>query len=53
MIEDFYFYLNSGMSAQQAAEQIGARIDGKFLVVDASSEDVSVEYKVDISSLNK
>ena len=32
-VESFYFYVNSGLSYQEAADKVGAKIQGSFLVL--------------------
>lgn len=50
--EDFYFYINSGLSQQEAAERIGAQIQDNKLVLNAEQKDpniiLSIQYIIDL-----
>ncbi len=52
--EDFYFYANSGLSQEAAAERIGAQIQDNKLVLNAEQKDpdiiLSVQYIIDLNS---
>jgi hypothetical protein len=62
--EDFYFYVNSGLSPEEAAERIGAEMQGNILALNAEQKEaarlsfitkkeptviLSVKYRVDLS----
>jgi hypothetical protein len=40
--DNFYFYVNSGLSADEAAQKIGAQIEGNKLVLNAKQETPSL-----------
>lgn len=58
-VENFYFYLNSGLSAEESANKIGAQIEGNKLILNAQQEEsrlfapakkiLSVQYIIDLS----
>jgi hypothetical protein len=56
-VENYYFYVNSGLSSQQAAQDIGAQLQGTQLILNAvqktpspgSKTIISVQYIVDLS----
>jgi hypothetical protein len=64
-VENYYFYINSGLSPQQAANNIGAQIQGNQLVIYAEQREeptifgsitgskspliISVEYKINLN----
>lgn len=64
-VENYYFYINSGLSPQQAANNIGAQIQGNQLVINAEQREeptvfgsiigskspliISVVYKIDMN----
>ncbi len=48
-IESFHIYVNSGMSYQQAANEIGAQLDGNKLVLNAEQGGISVIYPMKIN----
>ena len=51
-LEDFYFYTNSGLSREEAAERVGGEITGNKLVLNAeqieSKTILSIQYVVEL-----
>ncbi len=52
-VEDFYFYMNSGLSQEAAAERIGGQIENNKLILNAEQKDpniiLSIQYIVDLN----
>lgn len=58
-VENFYFYVNSGLSVEESAQKIGAQIDGNKLILNAQQDEsrlfastkkiLSVQYIIDLS----
>lgn len=58
-MENFYFYVNSGLSVEESAQKIGAQIDGNKLILNAQQNEsgiftstkklLSIQYIVDLS----
>lgn len=43
-IEEFHFYINSGMSAEEAAELINAEVSGNVLIIERNYGNNFVRY---------
>lgn len=48
-VDNFYFYVNSGLTADEASQKIGAKLEGNNLVFDATEKSISVQYIVDLN----
>lgn len=49
-LDNFYFYVNSGMTYEQAAKEIGANIKGNKLIINSETKGVvSVQYRIDLN----
>ncbi len=48
-VESFYIYAHSGMPHQQAAQEIGAKLNGDKLILNAEQGGISVKYSMKIN----
>ena len=45
-LENFYVYVDSGVSREEAAGRIGAKLEGNRMIIAAQQKGISVEYRI-------